>query len=95
MDNYLLAYYQAIENGSIVVGKWIKLFYRYLIEGLQKQSFFFDQRLTRRSVTLKHFAITVRGVLTPSSWNCGKKLLSLWCSASWTASATGSFVRSS
>ena len=35
MDNYLLAYYQAIENGSIVVGKWIRLFYRYLIEGLQ------------------------------------------------------------
>ena len=31
MDNYIFAYYQAIENGSIVVGKWIKIFYRYLI----------------------------------------------------------------
>lgn len=50
MDNYLLAYYQAIENGSIVVGKWIKLFYRYLIEGLQKQSFFFDQKKASRAI---------------------------------------------
>lgn len=50
MDNYLLAYYQAIENGSIVVGKWIKLFYRYLIEGLQKQSFFFDQKKADKAI---------------------------------------------
>lgn len=50
MDNYLLAYYQAIENGSIVVGKWIRLFYRYLIEGLQKQSFFFDQKRANKAI---------------------------------------------
>lgn len=50
MDNYLLAYYQGIENGSIVVGKWIKLFYRYLIEGLQKQSFFFDQKRANKAI---------------------------------------------
>ena len=23
MDNYLLAYYQAIEDGTIVVGRWM------------------------------------------------------------------------
>lgn len=50
MDNYLLAYHQAIENGSIVVGKWIKLFYRYLIEGLQKKSFFFDQKKADKAI---------------------------------------------
>ena len=44
MDNYLLAYYQAIEDGTIVVGRWIRLFYKYIIDGLQKQSFFFDQK---------------------------------------------------
>lgn len=50
MDNYLLAYYQGIENGSIVVGKWIKMFYRYLVEGLQKQSFFFDQKRANKAI---------------------------------------------
>ena len=50
MDNYLLAYYQAMENGTIVVGRWIRMFYRYLIEGLQKQSFFFDQKKASRAI---------------------------------------------
>ena len=50
MDNYLLAYYQAMENGTIVVGRWIRMFYRYLIEGLQKQSFFFDQKKAFRAI---------------------------------------------
>lgn len=50
MDNYLLAYYQAMENGSVVVGKWIRLFYRQIIEGLQRQSFFFDQKKAARAI---------------------------------------------
>lgn len=50
MDNYLLAYYQAMENGTIVVGRWIRMFYRYLIEGLQKQSFFFDKKKASRAI---------------------------------------------
>ena len=50
MDNYLLAYYQAIEDGSIVVGKWIRMFYRYIISGLEKQSFFFDEKKASKAI---------------------------------------------
>lgn len=50
MDNYILAYYQGMEDGSIVVGKWIRLFYKYIIEGLQKQSFFFDQKRASKAI---------------------------------------------
>lgn len=50
MDNYLLAYYQAIEDGSIVVGKWIRMFYRYIITGLEKQSFFFDAKKASKAI---------------------------------------------
>lgn len=42
MDNYIYSYYQAITDGSIVVGKWIKLFYQRVIDGLQNKSFTFD-----------------------------------------------------
>ena len=42
--NYILQYYQKITDGSIVVGKWIKLFYEYLIKGLETKKFYFDQK---------------------------------------------------
>ena len=50
MDNYIFAYYQAIEDGSIVVGQWIKRFYRYIVKGLQEQSFFFDQKRASKAI---------------------------------------------
>lgn len=50
MDNYIFSYYQAIEDGSIVVGQWIKRFYRYIVKGLQEQSFFFDQKRASKAI---------------------------------------------
>lgn len=50
MVNYILAYYQAIQNGSEVVGRWIRLFYEYVVKGLQEQSFFFDQKKANRAI---------------------------------------------
>lgn len=50
MDNYLLAYYQAIQNGSVVVGRWVRMFYEYIVKGLQEQSFFFDQKKANRAI---------------------------------------------
>lgn len=38
MNNYIYEYYQKIQDGSIVVGKWILLFYTYIIKGLENQS---------------------------------------------------------
>jgi len=43
-DNYILTYYQGIKNGTYIVGKWVKLVYEYLINGLEKKEFFFDNK---------------------------------------------------
>ena len=50
MLNYVFAYYQAIQNGSVTVGIWIRLFYEYIIKGLQKQSFFFSQQKANAAI---------------------------------------------
>ena len=42
--NYILSYYQKIEDGSILVGKYIEKIYKYLISGLERKDFFFDQK---------------------------------------------------
>ena len=42
--NYIYDYYQKIEDGSVIVGRWIELFYKYIITGLEKKDFFFDQK---------------------------------------------------
>lgn len=43
-DNFILAYYQQIEDGSVLVGKFIERIYKYLIDGLARKEFFFDQK---------------------------------------------------
>ena len=42
--NYILKYYQQIEDGSVLVGKYIEKIYKYLVAGLEKKDFFFDQK---------------------------------------------------
>ena len=32
MDNYILAYYQRICDGSEVVGKWIRMLYELIVQ---------------------------------------------------------------
>ena len=33
MNNYILEYYQAITDGSIIAGKWIIAWYKLIVEG--------------------------------------------------------------
>lgn len=50
MNNYILEYYQKITEGSIVVGKWVKLLYRWIIKGLEEKSFFYDQKKAHKAI---------------------------------------------
>ena len=50
MDNYILTYYQAIQDGSVVVGKWIRLFFEYVVRGLEEQTFIFRQKKANRAI---------------------------------------------
>ena len=49
-DNYIYAYYQQITNGSVTVGKWIRLVYEYLVNGLEQKQFFFDQKKANQAI---------------------------------------------
>lgn len=50
MHSYILAYYQSIKDGSIVVGKWILLFYAYIVDGLSKNEFYFDVKKANKAI---------------------------------------------
>ena len=48
--NEILAYYQAICDGSVVVGKWIKKWYHFIVTGLEKGLFFFNAKKAHRAI---------------------------------------------
>lgn len=51
MSNYILEYYQAIKEQRETVGKWIELWYEYIVRGLEKKAFYFNQK--KRNKALK------------------------------------------
>ena len=50
MDNYILTYYQQIKDGRIIVGKWVRLLYEYIVRGLENGSFFYDAKKAHRKI---------------------------------------------
>lgn len=50
MKDYILEYYQQIKNGSETVGKWVSLFYEYIVKGLQEKTFFFDPKKADKAI---------------------------------------------
>lgn len=73
-DNYIYSYYQKITNGSIVVGKWVRLVYEHLINGLEKKDFFFDQKKADDVIDwIEKHGFHVEGQLAPNRIN-----LELW-----------------
>lgn len=43
MNNYIRQYYQQMLDGTVTVGRWIRLLYEYIINGLESGLFFFDE----------------------------------------------------
>lgn len=73
-ENYIYAYYQQIKDSSVVVGRWIKLIYEYLIEGLENKSFFYDAKAANLAVDwIEHHCFHTEGILAP-----GALKLELW-----------------
>ena len=66
-DNYIFAYYQKIKDGSICVGKWIRLIYEYIVNGLEKKEFFFDQNKANQAIEwVETHCFHTEGPLAPS-----------------------------
>ena len=73
-DNYILAYYQAMKDGTEVVGKWIELLYEYIVKGLEEKKFFYDHKKAMDVIT--YFEKHVFHVEGPKAPNAVK--LELW-----------------
>ncbi|MBQ2245961.1 MAG: hypothetical protein II324_02775 [Selenomonadales bacterium] len=41
--NYIDSYLEGIRNGSVIVGRWIRLLYEYIADGLNDGAFYFNQ----------------------------------------------------
>ena len=64
--NYILTYYQQIKDGSVTVGRWIELWYGYIIHGLEEKRFFFDQKKAARAIAfIQQYCRHHEGPLAP------------------------------
>ena len=48
--NYIFEYYQQIQNGSIIVGRWIRLIMEFLVKGLQDKLFYYDNKKANKAI---------------------------------------------
>ena len=66
MDNYILAYYQQIQDGTVKVSKWVRLVYEYIVKGLENKSFFYNHKKAQASVMfVEQFCHHHEGELAP------------------------------
>lgn len=66
--NHIYAYYQQIKQNSVTVGRWVRLIYEYLIAGLERKEFFFDQKKANAAIDwIENHCFHVEGVLAPGS----------------------------
>ena len=73
-ESYIFAYYQKIKDGSVVVGKWIRLLYEYIIKGLEDKEFFFDAKKANHAIEwIEKHCFHTEGVLAPNPFK-----LELW-----------------
>lgn len=74
MDNYILAYYQGIQNGSIVVGKWVRKLYTKIVRGIEDGTYLFNQKKANNAINfIEKFCHHNKGKLAP-----GRIVLDLW-----------------
>ena len=50
MNNYILEYYQAIKDGSIVTSKWIVMVFEIIVSGIEEKRWTFDQKKANKAI---------------------------------------------
>lgn len=66
MNNFILQYYQAIKDGTEVVGRWVLLWYEYVVQGLQAGQFCFDAKKAGKAIRfIENFCRHHEGALAP------------------------------
>lgn len=74
MDNYIYSYYQKINDGSIVAGRWIHLLYDKIVTGIEDGEYVYDGQKAGRAIRfIETFCRHNKGKLAPGPFK-----LSLW-----------------
>lgn len=74
MDNFIYAYYQKINDGSLIVGKWVSLLYENIVNGIEEGTYIFNQQKADRAIRfIETFCRHNKGKLAPRPLK-----LSLW-----------------
>lgn len=74
MTNYIYAYYQKITDGSIVVGKWVRMAYERIIEMLESKEAYFEAKEANAAIDwMEEHTFHTEGHLAP-----GKLKFELW-----------------
>ena len=64
--NWILTYYQHINDGTIITGKWIHLVYEMIIKGLENKTFYYDQKKASKAIRfMETFMHHSKGSLAP------------------------------
>lgn len=50
MKNYIFVYWAAIESGQAVVGKWVRLIFAFLVDGLKSGKWDFDEKKANKAI---------------------------------------------
>ena len=73
-DNPIYAYYQQIQDGTVNVGKWIRLIYERIIQGLESGLYFYNHKKAKTAILfIEQFCHHHEGHLAP-----GRVKLELW-----------------
>ena len=66
-DNWIYTYYQGITDGTYTVGRWIRLVYKYIVDGLEAKAFYFDQKKANAAVEwIEKHCFHTEGPLAPA-----------------------------
>lgn len=66
MNNYILTYYQQISDGTVTVGRWVRLLYEIIIKGLEEKQYFYSQKKAAAAIRfIENFCHHHEGALAP------------------------------
>ena len=73
-NDYISAYYQRIKNGSVIVGRWVRLIYEYLVHGIEEKRFELDLKAANDAIEwIEEHCFHTEGPLAP-----GPFVMELW-----------------
>lgn len=73
-ESAIIQYWNEIDSGSVNAGKWVRLLYDVILQGLQDRRWFYDHHLAENAMMfIERYSHHYRGKLAP-----GRLVLDLW-----------------